>query len=74
MQVANFLQFMLQFMQIAKDIAVFPDNKPFVFQLILQLVAKRIVHFEQQVEQDNPREIQFLYTMITMQCTLFFLI
>ena len=28
-------------MQIAKDIAVFPDNEPFVFQLILQLVAKR---------------------------------
>ena len=44
----------------------------FVFQLILQLVAKRIVHSEQQVEQDNPREIRFLYTMITMQCTLFF--
>ena len=63
-------------MQIAKDIAVFPDNEPFVFQLIhvLQLVAKRIVHSEQQVEQDNPREIRFLYTMITMQCTLFFLI
>ena len=57
-------------MQIAKDIAVFPDNEPFVFQL----VAKRIVHSEQQVEQDNPREIRFLYTMITMQCTLFFLI
>ena len=56
------------------DIAVFPDNEPFVFQLILQLVAKRIVHSEQQVEQDNPREIRFLYTMITMQCTLFFLI
>ena len=63
---------MLQFMQIAKDNAVFPDNEPFVFQLILQLVAKRIVHSEQQVEQDNPREIRFLYTMITMQCTLFF--
>ena len=46
LQVAIFLQFMLQFMQIAK----------------------------QQVEQDNPREIRFLYTMITMQCTLFFLI
>ena len=74
LQVANFLQFMLQFMQIAKDIAVFPDNEPFVFQLILQLVAKRIVHSEQQVEQDNSREIRFLYTMITMQCTLFFLI
>ena len=59
-------------MQIAKDIAVFPYNEPFVFQLILQLVAKRIVHSEQQVEQDNPREIRFLYTMITMQCTLFF--
>ena len=53
---------------------VFPDNEPFVFQLILQLVAKHIVHSEQQVEQDNPREIRFLYTMITMQCTLFFLI
>ena len=59
-------------MQIAKDIAVFPDNEPFVFQLRLQLVAKRIMHSEQQVEQDNPREIRFLYTMITMQCTLFF--
>ena len=59
-------------MQIAKDIAVFPDNEPFVFQLILQLVAKRIVHSEQQVEQDNPPEIRFLYTMITMQCNLFF--
>ena len=35
LQVANFLQFMLQFMQIAKDLAVFPDNEPFVFQLIL---------------------------------------
>ena len=44
----------------------------FVFQLILQLVAKRIVHSEQQVKQYNPREIRFLYTMITMQCTLFF--
>ena len=41
-------------MQIAKDIAVFPDNEPFVFQL--KLVAKRIVHSEQQVEQDNPRK------------------
>ena len=51
-------------MQIAKDIAVFPDNEPFVFQLILQLEAKRIVHSEQQVEQDNPREIRFLCTMI----------
>ena len=40
-------------MQIAKDIAVFPDNEAFVFQLILQLVVKRIVHSEQQVEQDN---------------------
>ena len=61
-------------MQIAKDIAVFPDNEPFVFQLILQLVAKRIVRSEQQVEQDNPQEIRFLYTMITMHGTLFFLI
>ena len=43
-----------------------------MFQLILQLVAKRIVHCEQQVEQYNPREIRFLYTMITRQCTLFF--
>ena len=74
LQVANFLQYMLQFMQIAKDIAIFPDNEPFVFQLIFQLVAKRIVHSEQQVEQVNPREIRFLYTMITMQNTLFFLI
>ena len=72
LQVAIFLQFMLQLMQIVKDIAVFPDNEPFVSQLILQLVAKRIVHSEQQVEQDNPREIRFLYTMITMQCALFF--
>ena len=44
----------------------------FVFQLILQLVAKCIVHSEQQVEQYNPREIRFLYTLITIQCTLFF--
>ena len=59
-------------MQIMKDIAVFPYNEPFLFQLILQLVAKRIVYSEQQVEQYNPREIRYLYTMITMQCTLFF--
>ena len=73
LQVAIFLQFKLQFMQITKDIAVFPRQLSFVFQLILQLGAKRIVHSEQQVEQYNPREIRFLYTMITMQCTLFFL-
>ena len=41
--------FMLQFMQIAKDIAVFPWQLSFVFQFILQLVAKPIVHCEQQV-------------------------
>ena len=57
-------------MQIAKDVAVFPDNEPFVFQL----VAKRIVHSEQQLEQDNPQVIRFLYTMITMQCTLFLVV
>ena len=40
---------MLQLMQITKDIAVFPDNYRSCLSQC-QLVAKRIVHSEQQVE------------------------
>ena len=43
------LQFMLQFMQIKKDIAVFTDNYRSCLSQ-LQLVAKRIVHSAQQGE------------------------
>ena len=76
LQVANFLQFMMQFIIHAncERYCRISRQRTLVFQIILQLVAKRIVHSEQQVEHDNPREIRFLYTMITMQCTLFFLI
>ena len=45
----NIFQFMLQFMQITKDIAVFPDNYHSCLSQ-LQLVAKRIVHSAQQGE------------------------
>ena len=37
LQVAIFLQFMLQFMQIAKDIAYFPDNYRSCFNLCFNL-------------------------------------
>ena len=64
LQVANFLQFMLQFMQITKDIAVFPDN----YRLCLsqrQLVAKRIVHSEQQIETALNNTIHERYDFYT---------
>ena len=73
LQVANFLQFMLQFMQITKDIAVFPDNYRSCLSQ-LQLVAKRIVHSEQQVETTWSREIRFLYTMIRVVNLYYFFI
>ena len=64
LQVANFLQFMLQFMQITKNIAVFPDNYLSCLSQ-LQLVAKRIVHSEQQVETTLNNTIHERYDFYT---------
>ena len=54
----------LQFMQITKDIAVFPDNYRSCLSQ-LQLVAKRIVHSEQQVETTLNNTIHERYDFYT---------
>ena len=60
----KFLQFMLQFMQIRKDIAVFPDNYRTCLSQ-LQLVAKRVVHSAQQVETTLNNTIHERYDFYT---------
>ena len=55
---------MLQFMQITKDIAVFPDNDRSCLSQ-LQLVAKRIVHSAQQGETTLNNTIHERYDFYT---------
>ena len=54
----------LQFMQIRKDIAVFPDNYRTCLSQ-LQLVAKRVVHSAQQVETTLNNTIHERYDFYT---------
>ena len=60
----KFLQFMLQFMQITKDIVVFPDKYRSCLSQ-LQLVAKHIVHSAQQGETTLNNTIHERYDFYT---------